>query len=166
MATRACGRAFGPCFWHIYFCISPWSARLYKFPEARKYGKNTKQVQRQGLTKMQEKYRKNTRKTSCLDTRARQIGTRPRALDTRGPGMIVKYTSKCRKPFLPRHSGKVDTDMMGGLRPSPQRGRAPSAPAPFVVMVLYLPYLRVWICIFLCICGRQVDLWPSQRHFL
>ena len=29
--------------------------------------------------------------------------------------------------------------MRGGLRPPPQRGRAPSAPAPFVYSFLYLP---------------------------
>ena len=45
---------------------------------------------------------------------------------------------------------KLSLIMEGGLRPPPQRGRAPSAPAPFVVMFLYI--FRVsgsgFVCVF------------------
>ena len=48
-------------------------------------------------------------------------------------------TEKYPKGFEPRHPSAASTEMRGGLRPLPQRGRAPPAPAPFVNSFLYLP---------------------------
>ena len=49
------------------------------------------------------------------------------------PKGVLKETYKSR----PRDTESIQKHE-GGLRPPPQRGRAPSAPAPLVVMFLYL----------------------------